>query len=249
LLAAETPHIDSLWKNGAYTFKAQTDEISSSGPAWSAMLTGVWHQKHRVLNNEYEDPDLEHYPHFFHRIRQEKPEMKTYSLATWGPIHSILQEGDATYTSSRTSDALLASEVASILENKEVDVMFVQLDEIDGAGHRHDYSVESKKYLKAIERCDGQVATMLSALERRPTYQDENWLIILSADHGGSDFGHGKNIPEHTTVFYVASGPGVQKGEIDGEVGVVDVAVSALYYLGIMAKPEWDLDGRVVGLN
>jgi len=81
LLAAQTPNMDKLWKDGAYTFKARTDEISSSGPAWSAMLIGVWHQKHNVLNNDYENPDLEHYPHFFHHIRQEKPELKTYSVA------------------------------------------------------------------------------------------------------------------------------------------------------------------------
>jgi predicted AlkP superfamily pyrophosphatase or phosphodiesterase len=115
LLAAQTPNMDALWKDGAYTFKARTDEISSSGPAWSAMLIGVWHQKHNVLNNEYEDPDLEHYPHFFHRVRQEKPELTTYSVATWGPIHKILQEGDATYTSSKISDVQVATVVATIL--------------------------------------------------------------------------------------------------------------------------------------
>ena len=249
LLAAETPNMDKLWKEGAYTFKARTDEISSSGPAWSAMLIGVWHQKHNILNNDYENPDLEHYPHFFHRVRQEKPELKTYSVANWGPIHKILQEGDATYTSSRTSDVLVASEVASILENKDVDVMFVQLDEVDGAGHRHDYTVESKKYLEAIERSDEQVGTMVSALGRRPAIRDENWLIILSADHGGSDFGHGKNIPDHTTVFFIASGESALKGEITKEVGVVDVAVTAMYHLGIPAKESWDLDGRVSGLK
>lgn len=248
LLAAETPNMDGLWKNGAYTFRARTDEISSSGPAWSAMLIGVWHQKHNILNNDYEDPDLENYPHFFHRIRQEKPGLKTYSVATWGPIHSILQEGDATFTSSKLSDALVAEEVASILVSKEVDAMFVQLDEVDGAGHRHDYTVESKKYLKAIERSDAQVGTIVSALEKRSTIKEENWLIILSADHGGSDFGHGKNIPEHTTVFYIASGKSSVKGEIQQDVGVVDVAVTALYHLGIPAKEEWDLDGRVAGL-
>lgn len=248
LLAAETPRMDELWKGGAYSFRARTDEISSSGPAWTAMLSGVWHQKHQVRDNDYEDPDLEHYPHFFHRIRQEKPELRTYSVVNWGPIHSILQEGDATYTSRKISDALVAEEVASILEKEEVDVMFVQLDEVDGAGHRHDYSVKSRKYLQAIERSDEQVGIMVDALHRRAQREMENWLIIISSDHGGSDFSHGKNIPEHTTVFYIASGPGTLRGAITSEVGVVDVAVTALYYLGIPAKASWDLDGRVAGL-
>ncbi len=248
LLAANTPNMDRLWKEGAYTFNARTDEISSSGPAWSAMLTGVWHQKHQVLNNEYEDPDLEHYPHFFHRIRQERPELRTYSVANWGPIHKILQEGDATFKSSRINDARVSKKVASLLKKKDVDVMFVQLDEVDGAGHSHDYSVDSPKYMEAIEKIDGEVGRMVSSLEKRAHIAGENWLIILSADHGGSNFGHGKNIPEHTTVFYIASGKSAVKGEIEQEVGVVDVAVTALYHLGIPAKKAWNLDGRVAGL-
>ena len=248
LLAANTLNMDRLWKEGAYTFNARTDEISSSGPAWSAMLTGVWHQKHQVLNNEYEDPDLEHYPHFFHRIRQERPELRTYSVANWGPIHKILQEGDATFKSSRINDARVSKKVASLLKKKDVDVMFVQLDEVDGAGHSHDYSVDSPKYMEAIEKIDGEVGRMVSSLEKRAHIAGENWLIILSADHGGSNLGHGKNIPEHTTVFYIASGKSAVKGEIEQEVGVVDVAVTALYHLGIPAKKAWNLDGRVAGL-
>lgn len=248
LLAAQTPNLDALWKNGAYTFKAQTDEISSSGPAWTAMLTGVWHQKHNVVSNDYKDPDLEHYPHFFHRIREEKPDLACYSVANWGPLHKILQEGDATYSASASNDARVASNVAAILKSKEVDVMFVQLDEVDHAGHTHDYTVESEKYLKAIEKMDRQVGKMVNALDQRPNLDQENWLIILSADHGGSNFGHGKNIPDHTTIFFIVSGESSTRGEITGKVGVVDVAVTALKHLGIPAKEAWDLDGSVSGL-
>lgn len=249
LLMAQTPSMDAIWKNGAFSFNARTDEISSSGPAWSAMLIGAWHQKHNILNNDYEDPDLENYPHFFHRIRQEKPALRTYSVANWGPIHKILQEGDATYSTSLINDARVASKVASTLKSEDVDVMFVQLDEVDGAGHRHDYTVASPKYLEAIEKADKQVGKMVSALEKRKMYKQENWLIIVSADHGGSNFGHGKNIPEHTTVFYMAAGESAVKGELEQEVGVVDVAVTALYHLGIPVKPEWNLDGHVAGLK
>ena len=108
--------------------------------------------------------------------------------------------------------------------------------------------MESEKYLKAIEKIDRQVGKMVKALDQRPNPDRENWLILLSADHGGSNFGHGKNIPEHTTVFFIASGNSVAKGEIQGEVGVVDVAVTALKHLGIPAKESWDLDGSVAGL-
>jgi len=248
LLAAKTPKLDELWQNGAYSFMAKSDIISSSGPCWTSMLTGVWHLKHKVLSNDYLNPDLEHYPHFFHRIKEEKPALQCYSVANWGPIHKILQEGDADHISSATNDVKVTKKVVEVLTEEEVDVIFVQLDEVDGAGHRHDYSVNSPKYLKAIERSDKQVGQMLRALEQRPDYLQEDWLILISTDHGGSDFGHGKNIPEHTTVFYIAQGKNVARGEIEKEVAVVDVAVTALKHLNIELRDSWYLDGQVAGL-
>jgi predicted AlkP superfamily pyrophosphatase or phosphodiesterase len=248
LLKANTKNMDALWHNGAYSFKARTDEISSSGPCWTAMLTGVWHDKHKVVSNDYKNPDLENYPHFFHRIGEENPELICYSIVNWGPIHHILQEGDANFSVSPVNDARVTSKVSGILKSHEVDVMFVQLDHVDHAGHTHDFSPDSEKYLKAIEKSDRQVGKMVKTLEERPNYDRENWLIIVTTDHGGSDYSHGKNIPEHTTIFYMASGEGVVTGEIEGDVGVVDVAVTALEHLGITARDSWNLDGRVAGL-
>lgn len=249
LQKAHTKNMDQLWQNGAYSFEARTDEISSSGPCWTAMLTGVWHQKHNVLSNDYVNPDLEHYPHFFHRIREEKPDLLCYSIANWTPIHKILQDGDASYSGSASNDARVASKVAAVLEKEDVDIMFVQLDQVDHAGHTHDYTAESEKYLKAIKKSDKQVGKMVSALEKRANYSNETWLIIISTDHGGSNFGHGKNIPEHTTVFYMAYGQSVSRGEIEGEVGVVDVAFTALVHMGVPIRDSWNLDGQVAGLK
>lgn len=247
LLKAETKNIDKLWKNGAYSFNAKTDEISSSGICWTGMLTGVWHEKHRVVSNEYDNPNIGEYPHFFHRIKEQKPELKTFSVVNWNPIHKILQENDADYSAEFSNDKMVSKHVAKILKHGDVDVMFVQLDHVDHAGHIYDYVSNSKKYLKAIKKSDIQVGEMVNVLKKRLNYKDENWLIIVSTDHGGSDFGHGKDIPEHTTIFYIASGNGVRKGEIEKQVNVIDVAVTALKHLGIEIKEDWKLDGKVAG--
>jgi len=249
LLAARTENIDKLWKNGAYSFKALTDSISSSGPCWTSMLTGVWHQKHHVLTNDYKDPNLEYYPHFFRRIREEKPHLESYSVVNWSPIHKIIQQGDATYASSPGSDGRVTSELVRLLKNEDPDVIFVQLDDVDHAGHANGFSAKSEKYLKAIEKSDGQVGKILKALEKRLTFDRENWLIIVTTDHGGSGTGHGKNTTEHTTIFYIASGLDVDIGEIQGDVNVVDVAVTAIDHLDIRIREQWDLDGRVAGIK
>ena len=44
------------------------------------------------------------------------------------------------------------------------------------------------------------------------------------------------------TGFMILNGPSVVKGPIEGKLGNVDVAVTALAHLGVAAKPEWKLD-------
>ena len=56
LRAARTPAMDALWQEGAYSFSAQTDERTVSGPCWTSILTGVWPEKHGVLSNDYRQP-------------------------------------------------------------------------------------------------------------------------------------------------------------------------------------------------
>lgn len=248
LQEANTPNLDALWQNGAYSFSAQTDPISSSGICWTSMLTGVWHEKHNVVSNEYRNPNLGEYPHFFRRVKEQRPELKTFSVVNWGPIHKILQDGDADISNYLTTDEKVTARVVELLSTENPDVFFIQLDDVDHAGHEFDFNPGSKEYIAAIQTADAQTGKILQALKNRENYARENWLVLVSTDHGGSNFSHGKDIPEHTTVFYMAGGATVKPGELNEPVNVVDVAVTAMKHLGIDIKESWNLDGKVAGL-
>lgn len=249
LLEAKTPSLDNLWQNGAYSFKAKTDDLSWSGVCWTGMLTGVWSDKHNVTGNQYSNPNIKEYPHFFKRVKEERPDLKTYSVVNWEPIHTILPENDAFAVKHRFLDCLVTSKASKILKREDVDALFVQFDNVDHAGHKTGFSPTNKKYLKSIEKTDKKIGKILKALEKRKNYHNENWLVIVSTDHGGSGTNHGESTPEHTTIFYIASGKDVEKGEIKKQVNVIDVAVTALKHLDIEVKNEWKLDGKVSGLK
>lgn len=249
LLAAHTPNLDALWKDGAYTFKSKTDDLSWSGVCWTSMLTGVWKDKHNVYSNDYKNPNVAEYPHFFNLAKQQKPNMRTYSIANWAPIHKILQDGDATVMKHEETDDLVTRSAIKALETEDVDVMFVHLDDVDHAGHASGYALHNPEYLEAIELSDIRIGKIMRALKGRKNYANENWLILVSTDHGGSGTNHGEAIPEHTTTFYIASGNDVKKGEIDKQVYITDIAVTALKHLNIDPKEEWKLDGHVSGLK
>ena len=44
---------------------------------------------------------------------------------------------------------------------------------------------------------------IISAVESRPTYALEDWLIIITSDHGGFNTGHGAFTIQERMTFYV----------------------------------------------
>jgi hypothetical protein len=121
--------------------------------------------------------------------------------------------------------------------------VFVQLDAIDGAGHNH--GAASSQYLAAIRTADGQVGQMVNAVKSRPSYADEDWLIMITTDHGHTDAGgHGGSTLAERQTFVIATGPTIAPGSTRYDVKMPDVAASALAHLGVAIDPAWNLDGR-----
>src|SRR5262249_32935764 len=104
-------------------------------------------------------------------------------------------------------------------------------------------------YVQAIERTDEFVGRLLKAIRARKTYAQEDWLILASTDHGGSGKSHGKDIPEHRTIFVLVSGAAAARGRIEPAPAIVDIAPTALHHLGVPIQARWKMDGRAVGLT
>ena len=245
---ARAPHLDQLIREGAFSDRAQTDDITDSGPCWSSMLTGVWLGKHGVRDNHFEGANYRQYPHFFRRLKRARPQAFTASVVHWAPINTrIVADADVVVTSPL--DGRVGEEAARLLRERDPDAVFVHFDDVDGAGHLHGFHPNVALYRRAIERTDAYVGRLLEAVRGRKTYEREDWLFLVATDHGGSERGHGRNIPEHRTVFLIVSGPAAVRGRIDPAPSVVDVAATALAHLGAAIDRKWDLDGKPVGLK
>lgn len=261
LAAAHTPHIDALVDGGTFSDAAQTRPPTVSGPGWSSMVTGVWADKHRVTGNDFTGNDYAAYPDFLTRLEQRNPAFGTFAVLNWPPLGTPASGGpmisdviDVKVNVNGDSlgygqaDALAAALAAWYLAEADPDAAFVYLGNIDVVGH--DTHSLSPAYRAAIEAADAQVGALVAALKRRPTFADEDWLILMSTDHGRrDDGGHGGLSPEERRIFFLASGPAARRGAPADTVYVVDVAVTALAHLGVPLDPAWKLDGQVVGLR
>jgi len=223
LAAANTPNMDALIAEGFYSPHAQNSDVTYSGPGWSAMVTGVWSNKHGVTNNAFTGSNYENYPHFFKYIEDYDPNLHTVSICHWSPINLFIANAHADFTSNPSSDAEVANQAANYLTANNPDVIFLHFDDVDGAGHGTGFSPNNPNYINTIELTDTHVGTVLQALYARPTYDDENWLILSSTDHGGIGTSHGGTTVEEETIFFLAKGEG-----IENELLLADSTVTVL---------------------
>lgn len=263
LAKANTPNIDALAAGGTSSFDAYTGMPTVSGSGWSSILTGVWSDKHGVnfYNNDFSKNDFKTYPDFLTRIERSKPELNTLAVLVWPPLGTTANAGPAISDEidlkinvngdsmgyKRADEIALLATVAQ-LTHADPDVIFVYFGDTDIKGH--DSGSLSTEYHDSIEVADTYVGALVAAMRQRATYDVEDWLILLSTDHGLADDGsHGKSTPEEHRVYYVASGAATVKGTPEVRPTNVDFTPTALTHLGVTIDPAWNLDGKVVGLK
>ncbi len=272
LAEVATPHIDALVLEGWYTAEARTTTPSVSGPAWSSMLTGVWPDKHGVTNNNFTGRNYAQYPSFLARLEEVRPELATFAALDWLPL-AELEGGDPVIPPAidareivdgydlgwGEADGEVTARAVQHLGAADPDALFVYLGNPDETSHRN--GSIGAEYRDAIALADSHVGMLVDAIRDRPAYADEDWLILISTDHGRrADGGHGGDSPEEMTIFIVASGPatGTWHGQATSPATatqpaprpptfIVDVAATALDHLGIASDTAWQLDGMPLG--
>ena len=170
---ANTPNLDALIANGAYSNKAQAGDITVSGPGWGSILTGVWRDKHGISNNSFSGKNLDRFPDVFSRVEAFDPSLETVSLAHWSPINDQIV-GTVDAEVSGVSDADIADFAAKLLSGDSVRVaprralradpylMFLHFDDVDGAGHRFGWNATpGSGYMNAIETTDTHIGTVM----------------------------------------------------------------------------------------
>ncbi len=261
LAQVATPQIDRLIAGGYYADSVMTRAQTISGAGWSSMLTGVWPEKHGVTSNDLSTNNYAAYPDFLSRIELVKEELNTIAIVDWPPLGTSASGGpllsdsidaklnfDGDVLGYAEADSQSVAAAARYLRNQDPDALFVYIGYPDVAAHEHGGLSES--YLEAIEAADAQIRRLLQAISERATVDREDWLILISTDHGHRDAGgHGGGSPEERRVFYLASGAGVRARAPGEAANLVDVAATAMAHLGIRIDPDWGLDGRVVGLR
>jgi arylsulfatase A-like enzyme len=266
LRRAHTPHLDRLIERGAFAVDTQIlgeryrGNDTASAPGWASILTGVWADKHGVQGTTLAGGEFERYPDFLRRFKQARPTARTAAFTTWDEIarHLVPSTDVLKVFSPRKrspagyleADRRMAEAASHHLAVDNPDAVFIYFRLPDAIGHRSGFDPGVLEYRQAIEAVDRLVGVVLRGKRVRMSFGREEWLVLVTSDHGGRGTRHdaGHRDPAVLTVFLIVSGPAARAGAIGSPTYIVDPPVTALTHLGVPIDAAWGLDGKAVGL-
>lgn len=237
MMSSNTPNIKALANQSIYSLDGLCAATTWSGNGWSTMLTGVWHTKHNVQDNNFTSPNFTNYPDFLTRAEAFNPSLRTISLVHWTPINNVIIQ-NADVKTSLSTDLAVKNAAVNALQNDNPDILFVDFDDVDHAGHSYGFSSGTSQYVSAIETTDAYIGEIVNAMKNRSAYSNENWLVVLTTDHGAVDNAHGGGNLSERNIFTIYSNPNFTPQKISRTILESAVTFNQLNFpAGTYAKP------------
>lgn len=237
MMSSDTPNIKSLITKSVYSLDGLCAATTWSGNGWSTMLTGVWHTKHNVQDNNFTNPNYVNYRDFLTRAEAYNSNLRTISLVHWSPINDIIIK-NADVKTNFSTDLAVKNAAVDALQNDNPDILFVDFDDVDHAGHSYGFSSTVPQYVSSMQTTDTYIGEIVNAMKNRSTYNNEDWLVVLTTDHGAVNNGHGGGNLSERNIFTIYSNPNltpqqISKMDIDSNITFNQLNFPA----GTYAKP------------
>ena len=154
----------------------------------------------------------------------------------WPEIRDVVRPGSVVREVLIYSDDQVAEESIRFIRKADPDFVFTYLGWVDGAGHDHGWM--SDKYMDQVRNSWRLIGELMKEV-------NDDWTVIVTADHGGHGRGHGDDIPEDMTIPLFFRGKNFEPGsEIEG-LNIMDIAPTILKLHGCEIPREWEGKSRV----
>lgn len=226
--------IATMLKNSKYSWMGLSDNrvISDDGRedpvTWATMLTGVIPEKHHVTDHSYAtnmeyDPGnpnekVVQYPNILHHIAGNSYENLTLCVTPWEKLNNnmlkIAQRTVTTAGDEETRDVVLQH-----LTESDFEFTLVSFSGMLEAGKNGGFTENNAGYLSALQQIDGYLGEFLQAINERDNSFFEDWLIIVTSNHGGTPDGrYGGNSDAERNTFGIFYYSHYEEQKMDGKV-------------------------------
>ncbi len=238
------PFISNLFLEGTYTKEMQNVALTTSGPNWMSMFTGVDSKKHGVVDDNWKSRKNKSskFPTIFQILDAKKQDFAVFYTGTLKPAmeQDIIRTRSYNAQWFLTDRGALKSAINKIRAKKQPEFMFLHFDYVDIFGHIFGYG--SRPYNWMVKRADSKVEEFINVLKEEDIYQ--NTVLIVTSDHGGFGKSHGGDTPEERSTFFVIRGPDIAKNQrIQRKVRIFDIMPTIAYFLKLKNKK---IDGKLI---
>lgn len=199
---------------GGVEYPEKNTQATSTAPGWCSVLTGKWADEHSITGNDI--------------TKEVEPKTLLTSLVEDGVIDSSsfitkwaghFSRDNATYllekdycekndlavsfNKCKNDKASLDFTLEEIEKENCADFLFVIYEQTDSAGHSFGFSYNNPRYKEAFREIDSYGYETLKAIRERETYDSEDWLVIVTSDHGGINTDHGGDSIQERMTFAV----------------------------------------------
>ena len=194
---------------GRNCWQKENAHSGQSAPNWATLLTGVSPKVHGVSRNGdslHKVADLQEgaVPSIFGRLKAQDASLTTAMVNTWKGIgiekgsilgrctesidHHFRNDSDKT---PAERDELNLATTLGLLNKPQLDFLFLHLGNVDAMGHQNGWN--SAPYQEAVKSIDQSLKMIVTTIKGRDDFANEDWLLILTSDHGGKEKGHTDN--------------------------------------------------------
>ena len=199
---------------GGVNYPYINKQDTSTAPGWCSILTGAWADTHGITGNgiEKSNDTLT----LITTLVEDKTVDSSAFYVSWnghfnGEDTTYKQEKNyveennlnVTFLDADDDAGTVSNTVSDISKADCSDFIFLTLEHTDHAGHDTGFSINNPDYIKAFDDIETDGRDIIDAIESRETYDTEDWLIIITSDHGGYNTGHGMLTIQERMTFIV----------------------------------------------
>lgn len=245
---------------------SQTATISAIG--YTNLLTATWYNKHNVGGNSGLKPNYNYWTLFRIAKEQRKP-FTTGLYSSWTDNRTVLigegkpETGHLKIDHVRDGydldtvrfphkpddlhvfdyDEKVSREAARSIREDAPDMSWVYLWYTDDAAHLYGNGAFFDEY---VRKADLQVARVWEAVKYREKNFDEEWMVVVTTDHGRVENGHGHGgQSERERTTWISTNVKVNKHFGTPRLAIVDIAPSICRFMGFEVPRDvlWEQDG------
>lgn len=194
----------------------ENTQATSTAPGWCSVLTGVWADKNGVYKNG--QPKSLEYKTLMTELVEDGTIDSASFITKWNGHFS---KADSTYINEKkycednnlnvAFNKTSGNEGSMIKAAKELskadcpDFTIAIYENTDSNGHNLGFSINNPYYKAGFRHCENFAYDTIRTIEARDTFETEDWLIIITSDHGGFGTGHGGATIQERMTFIVAN--------------------------------------------